>query len=257
LTHAIGSHFAQVEGTAVSWLGALGNVSDYTWKSLAGIAYDVHDFSRWLVLKEIPSLIRALPNAVTNVVHAITTRVVQVERTIVKLPGLTKAQIRAAVAVAIPGIIAHDLPYFEWLRKHLKALERVIAGGVGAALGGLIHLPRDLVGIRKRLGKIEHILAGTLGVALVTTALARLGLTWIRCNNWKRLGRAGCQLPTNAISNLLGLVAGLAVLETGLSLETFAKELQPLIAEGATEARHFWKADIAGAAKDRQLGSPT
>jgi len=257
LTHAIGSHFAQVEGTAVSWISALTNVSDYTSKSIAGIAYDLHDFSRWLVLKEIPALVKALPNAVTHVVHAITTRVVHVERTIVKLPGLTKAQIRAAVAVAIPGIIAHDLPYFDWLKKHLKSLERILAGAAGAAIGSVIGLPKDLIGIRKRLAKLEKTVAGSLGVALVVTALAKLGVSWIRCNNWKRLGRGVCQSEASTITSLLGLLGGLAVLAEGLSLEAFAKELQPLIAEGTTEVRHFWKADVQAAAKDRALGSPT
>lgn len=212
LTHAIGSHFEQVEGTAVAWITALTGVSDYTWKSLAGIAYDLHDFSRWLVLKEIPALVKALPNAVTHVVHAITTRIVHVERTIVKLPGLTKAQIRAAVAVAIPGIIAHDLPYFDWLKKHLKSLERILAGAAGAAIGSVLGLPKDLIGIRKRIGKLEKTLAGTAVAGAVALALARLGVSWIRCNNWKRLGRGVCGLPSNVISDILGLITDVFIL---------------------------------------------
>lgn len=234
LTHAIGSHFLQVEGGAVAWLGSLTAVSDYTWKSLAGIAYDLHDFSRWLVLTEIPKLVHALPNAVTHVVHGVTKRMTVIERTIVKLPGLTKAQVRAAVAVAIPGIIIHDLPYFDWLKKHLKALERVIAGAAGAVIGAHIPLVKDLLGIRKRLGKLEHLLTRKAALALVATALATLGVNWIRCNNWKRLGRGVCGLPSSAISALLGLATDVFILadvcRVVLLLEDALKAIEPELA---------------------------
>lgn len=212
LTHALGSHFEQVESNAVRWISAIATISNYTSESIAGIAYDLHDFSRWLVLTEIPKLVHALPNAVSTVVHGITKRIVTVERTIVKLPGLTKAQIRAAVAVAIPGLIAHDLPYFDWLRKHLKALEGVIAGGAGAVIGGVTGLPKDLIGIRKRLARLEKLGVGGLAAGAVALALAKLGVSWIRCNNWKRLGRGVCNLPSSVISDILGLITDVFIL---------------------------------------------
>lgn len=212
IAHEVGAHFGQVEFQTVQWLAALGNAIDYSAQSIAGIGYDLHRFSRWLVLQEIPKLIHALPNAVTTVVHGITKRIVTVERTVVKLPGLTKAQVRAAVAVAIPGIIAHDLPYFEWLKKHLKTLERIAAGAAGTVIGAAIPIPKDLLGIRTRIGKIEKSIVGVAAAGLVATALARLGVTWIRCNNWKRLGRGICNLPASAISSLLSLLTDVFLL---------------------------------------------
>lgn len=212
LSHAIGAHYAQVEYHASAWLGSMADTSDYISKSIAGIAYDLHDFSRWLVLTEIPKLVKGLPSSVTHLVHSVTTRVVHVERTIVKLPGLTKAQVRAAVAGAIPGVITQDLPYFDWLKKHLKTLERLIAGAAGAVLGAHIPLIKDLTGIRKRIGKLEHLLTRKASLALVATALATLGVSWIRCNNWKRLGRGVCGLPSSAITDLLGLITDVFIL---------------------------------------------
>lgn len=212
LSHAVGSQFTQVEQHAVSWLSALADYLDYTGESIAGIMYDLKNSVHWLVAHEIPKLIRGLPSSVTHLVHSITTRVVHVERTIVKLPGLTKAQIRAAVAVAIPGIIAHDLPYFDWLRKHLKALERVIAGATGAVIGSAIPSIKDLIGIRKRIGKIERAIVGTAAIGLVATAIAALGGSWVFCRNWKRLGRGVCGLPSNIISDILGLITDVFIL---------------------------------------------
>jgi hypothetical protein len=48
----------------------------------------------------------------------------------------------------------------------------------------------------------------------VAVALTHLGLNWITCRNWKRIGRDVCRLPTHWISDLLALVADFFVLET-------------------------------------------
>jgi hypothetical protein len=232
LTHAIGTHFAAVEWHAVNWLSGLADYLDYTGESIAGIMYDLDHSVRWLVGTEIPKLIKAIPTEIGKAVHYVTTRVVHIERTIVKLPGLTKAQIRAAVAVAIPGLIAHDLPYFDWLRKHLKALERVIAGGTVGALGGLLHLPKDLVGIRKRLARLERLGIGGLAAGAVAAALAALGASWIRCNNWKRLGRAGCQLDSSVITELLGLGLTATVVVEFREIVKLAQSVETVTAQG-------------------------
>lgn len=220
IAHEVGAHFGQVEGQTVQWLAALGNAIDYSAQSIAGIAYDLHRFSRWLVLQEIPKLIHALPNSVTHLVHSITTRVVTVERTVVKIPKLTKAQIRAAIAVAIPGIIAPELPYLEWLKNHLKQLERAAAGAAAGTIAGVLdwergvggRLNRDITGLRKRIGKLEKLSAGTIAAGAVALALARLGLSWIRCENNKKVGKAICGLPSNLLNDVLGLLTDAVIL---------------------------------------------
>ncbi len=212
LSHAIGTHYQQVEYHASAWLGSIADASDYVNKSLAGIAYDLHDFSRWLVLTEIPRLVHAIPGEATKAVKVIEKRLPGIEKIVYRVPKLTKAAVAAAVAVAIPGVITHDLPYFDWLKKHLKALELILAGATGAVLGAAIPLPKDLLGIRKRIGKIERAIVGTAAVGLVATALARLGVSWIRCNNWKRLGRGVCGLPASVISDFLGFLTDVFIL---------------------------------------------
>lgn len=232
LTHAIGTHFSAVEFHAVNWLSGLADYLDYTGESIAGIMYDLDHAVRWLVGTEIPKLIHALPNAVSTVVHGITKRIVTVERTVVKLPGLTKAQIRAAVAVAIPGLIAHDLPYFDWLRKHLKALEGVIAGGAGAVIGGVTGLPKDLIGIRKRLARLEKLGIGGLAAGAVAAALAALGASWIRCNNWKRVGREVCMADSTLITELLGLGITATVVVEFREIVKLAQSVETVTAQG-------------------------
>ena len=243
LAHSIGAHFSQVEGHAVNWLSAFADYLDYTAESIAGIMYDLRDAMHWLVLHEIPKLIHALPNAVSTVTHAITKRVTVIERSVVKLPGLTKAEVKAAVAVAIPGLIAHDLPSFDWLRKHLKALERVIAAGGAGAIAGILdwergiggRLDKDIAGIRKRIGKLEKLSAGEIAAGAVAIALAKLGLSWIRCENNKAVGKAICGLPSNLLQDLLGLLTDVLVLTNICTvipiLEQGFEVVEPAIAE--------------------------
>lgn len=212
LSHELGKAFNVTYSAAARWIGGVENYIQMKGGALVNLALALNQWAAWLLNHEIPKLIKALPNEATHLVHTITTRIVHVEKTIVRLPGLTKAEVRAAVAVAIPGIIARDLPYFDWLKKHLKVLERILAGAAAGTVGALIDLPKDLVNIRKRLGKLEKTLAGTVGAAIVATALARLGVSWIRCTNWKRLGRGICGLPSSVISDILGLLTDIFIL---------------------------------------------
>ena len=49
-------------------------------------------------------------------------------------------------------------------------------------------------------------------VAAVAVAVRRLGMNWVRCRNWKRIGKAVCGLPASRIDGLLAvLVGGLAL----------------------------------------------
>jgi len=243
LTHQLGAHFAGVEWGAVTWLSSLTDAIGYSAKSIAGIAYDLHDFSRWLVLTEIPKLVHSLPTEAGKAVTYVTKRVQTIERTVVKLPGLTKAQIRAAVAVAIPGVILRDANLLEWLRKHLKALERAAAGAAGAALGDVLHwergvggrLNRDLTGVRHRIGRLEKLLTASGAAALVVAGLAKLGLQWVRCSRVGQVGKALCGAPQSVIDNLLSLLVDVFVVTNiceviGL-LEKAADEFSPLLNE--------------------------
>lgn len=232
LAHSIGAHFIAVEQHAVSWLTGMAEYAEFLAKSWASVAYDLDRFGSWLLTEYLPKAIRNLPNSVTHLVHSITTRVVHVERTVVKLPGLTKAQVRAAVAAALPGLIAHDLPYLEWLKDHLKALEKALAGAAAGTIGVVVGLPKDLVGIRKRLAKLERISATSIAAGAVALALAKLGASWVRCNNWKRIGREVCLADSTLITELLGLGITAAVVVDFREIVKLAQSVETVTAKG-------------------------
>lgn len=98
-----------------------------------------------------------------------------------------------------------------WTYPRVKALEH--ATGVA--------IPRDIAGLRARTRTLEELydsawkllhridarFAAEAFAGAVAIALATLEVGWIRCGNWRRLGRTVCNTPGGDIDALLGLLA--------------------------------------------------
>ena len=128
-----------------------------------------------------------------------------------------EAHIAHKTAVAVPGHVARewDIPR---LREHVRADENKLA----------------------RLWEWARTHAQTIttdaAVAAIAVALTRMGLNWIRCRNWNRLGKSVCRLPFNLIEELLALsgyaLAVLSVLRPELLAEAAVAtvdEIEPLL----------------------------
>lgn len=108
--------------------------------------------------------------------------------------------------------IGHDV------LPRLRAAEREIGGVIGVDLPGIRAgeraLWRGIDDLRKWV-RTHTLAAGTLAfTGAVAWALARLGAGWVRCNNWNRIGKKVCGLPSNLIEDILGLsLAFLAVVD--------------------------------------------
>lgn len=97
--------------------------------------------------------------------------------------------------------------------------------------------------VNKRLKRLEKILGITGLAGLITATFGGEITRFLRCRNTRGIAKAWCGANLNA---LLGLLGGLAAVVGTFSLIDFAKFLQPLIADGAKTALHFWRADIEG-----------
>jgi hypothetical protein len=197
ITNKVGGQWRDLERGALGWISGM-----YQWATLAitqAMEWPYHLFrlQAWLLTVELPRLIRALPHAGTTVLHAVTTRVVRIERTVVRLPKLTKAQTKAMVAAAIAVTVGPYLRWLRWLRAHAPALSRVIAHAL--PLPNVPAIPN----IWKRIRALEKRLAVPLGIAAVVAALGRLGLGWVRCNKVRRLGRSVCGMDDSLLEKLL------------------------------------------------------
>lgn len=130
------------------------------------------------------------------------------------------------------------------MRRELSTVEG------GLALGGAIALPDYNAGLRERVKEAEQgvenlwkwarsrgkTIAGTGALALVGAALLRLKLGWLKCSNWRKIGKAGCRMDPTQLESLL---AGTLVIAGGISIVAFAKELQGVVDEGASALHRF------------------
>ena len=154
-------------------------------------------FSYWLLDVYLPRLFKTIPHIAGQVIHQVVTRVVRVERTVVKLPKLSKAAARALVSAAVATYIHPFLSDLRWLQRHFHALTAVLPRALPIpTVPAIPHL-------RARIKRLERLVAVGVGVGLVARALARLRVGWIRCNKVGRLGRAVCGMDDSLLDALL------------------------------------------------------
>ena len=104
---------------------------------------------------------------------------------------------------------------------------------VGARVGSL---ERSVPRLNRRVTALEKKWALPAVVAVVSTALARLGLRWLRCGNVKKTGESICKMDANLLESLLLDAAALAV---AFDLVTFAKDVQAITETVADEIHKF------------------
>jgi len=169
------------------------------------------------------------------------------------------AAAQAATQAAHAKAIARDAAHAERTastRLAHRAMTIAATADAALALGAralhkaeAIALPRSLPwvvkgidDVRSDVWKLAHrvyslpkwlTVAGVSAVAI--GALNIVGGSWIRCRNWKRIGRAGCRLPTSWLNDLLALVADFVIVTNICAvipwLETaFSEVASPLVA---------------------------
>jgi hypothetical protein len=167
-------------------------------REIVGLAHDL-----WLVGAVIPTLVSAvvMRHFVSALLHPIRTaqhiihRLLHTARVAVHLIEHTVTagvypRIRAGEA-ALDRVIEWDIP-------RLRARERILG--------------REITNLRKWVRAHARPVATAAFVAAVAVALRRLGGNWIRCKNWRRIGKHVCGLPTSLIEDLLTLGLAFGVL---------------------------------------------
>lgn len=137
--------------------------------------------------------------------------------------GVIHRLIRNAEAAAAAGaraishaITAPVVSLVHSLERRTVAIEHGLAGWVEGDIKSLRERARtltdDLSGLYKRLRRIDALIGTVAFSAAVSVALSRLGLSWVRCSNWKGIGKSVCSLPSKLIEDLLlGVVDVLVV----------------------------------------------
>lgn len=171
-------------------------------------------------------------------------------------------QFRSSFDSAFPGQLVKDYPKVDWGPKKWRAWLGVLpaAGSISVPFPRVIPRPQAIPKAQKkvndstakRLKRLEKILGITGLAGLIGATLGKEVERFLRCPNTKGIAKAWCGANLNS---LLGLLGGLVALEATFDLEAFAKQIQGGIVDAEGLVKHFWRADVTGPAKDRQLGS--
>jgi len=217
VTRSIGAEWSDLQRLGVTWLSGIAQWASVVIENALLWPYEMSKFIYWLLDVYLPKLLKTIPHLAGQVIHAVTTRVIHVERTIVKLPKLSKAAARALVSAAVATYIHPYLSMLRWLKAHYHALTAVLPRALP------IPTVPAIPNVWKRLRALERKIGVPVALGVVATAIARLGVGWIRCNKVRRLGRAACGMDDSLLDSLL--LDALAIFSV-LSVVEFATELR-------------------------------
>lgn len=129
----------------------------------------------------------------------------------------------------------HDAAALKAVREDLHRLHEHVTRVIEPELDGLRHaipqLEKGAVSLWGEVEKHSEAIGITGATAMTAAALARLGGSWIRCDNTRALGEAACGMDSNLIRRLLaGLLPALALADLCALADgvlTAAQTLQP------------------------------
>jgi hypothetical protein len=166
-------------------------ILEWTAREIAGLAADTLHFGQSLTHVRLPRLTRAmiiaafpLPWLARRVAALVAAHAIPAARGVTARRGLSRRAVAAMIAAAVGVIEAPHLP-------HLRLP------------GALRDFGKWRTRVNGRLRNLERGLAGVSAVALVGTALARLGLNWIRCRRVGKVGKAVCGMDSQLLGSLL------------------------------------------------------
>jgi hypothetical protein len=168
--------------------------------------------------------IATIPNAIRRAEAVTLARLRGIDHAV----GRIEAQARAQLARLRVGI--------DRLGHRLEAQIGTAVRGVGSRVG---RLERTVKADGKRITRVEAKWKIAAFTALVSVALTRLGLKWLRCGNVRQVGRFLCgRMDGRLLADLLLDVTALAV---AFNIRTFAEELQDVTEEAAHLINRFAK----------------
>jgi hypothetical protein len=150
-------------------------------------------------------------------------------------------ELRQAVATLERAAKAAEHTTAGELRRVEETAKAAGAHAIAVTLPGIHGLEHDYSGLREWIRTNARKLTAAGIVGLVAAALNELGLSSQRCSNNKKLSKGICGVVPKVLDDLLeGLIAVIGT----TSLLTLAEVYQGLFIEVASDAIHFWRADL-------------
>lgn len=221
----------------VGWYwSALGNLATSLGNEILGLSAAFDSLVSYLygVVKPwvVHSLLGGLLHGVKWLRKEIAATKAQVFRVTKVIEHPIHTKIGGAVRAITKPLFATVTALERWTRTQIAAIDHAID----------VVLPRDIAGLRarakalereyanlwKRVKGLDKVTAGAAFAAAVAYALARLGAGWVRCQNWNKLGRAGCRLPIGLLEDLLAISFAFALVD---NVDVLARETVALVDE--------------------------
>jgi hypothetical protein len=198
-------------------------------REIAGLAHDL-----WLVGAVIPTLVSAvvMRHFVTALLHPIRTA----QHIINRLLHTARVAVHSIEHTVTAGV-------YPRIRAGEAALDRVIEWDIPHLRARDLALSRLYDRLWRWSKAHARPIATAAFVAAVAVALRRLGGNWIRCKNWRRIGKAGCGLPLGLIEHLLGFAAEVYLIHDMCAfipkLQRLAIQFEPALLELVNEVEGF------------------
>lgn len=175
----------------------------------------------WYILKKHPvAIIDAYVAKLLRRVWAQNKQIIRVyERVHDAAEPLTHPEagpIAAGVRIGLRPIRAQVAALQRWTISRVQALQHAIAVDLPREIKGAREIAKEAERVAERLWaqvkRLDKVTTGVFAAALVASALARLGGSWIICRNWRKIGRSVCRFDPLALDMLLGASVAAMVL---------------------------------------------
>jgi hypothetical protein len=214
---------------AVNWFGGMADFVKHFIETALSAPLDLIVFARWLLERELPRLIHALPTSVSQLVHDMAKALHSITAEIPRLERYAKGVARAAAFGIIAPFVA-ALPALGWLKHHLGSIARAAAhaGSIALPWADLPDIKKWLHANRARITRLEGLLGIAGAAALVARALGGVSAKCIRNGNISKVAKRLCGLDANVLESLL--LDGLVIV-SAISVVEFAEALLEIESE--------------------------
>jgi len=236
MLHTLGFAASKSEHAAGYFFHGAAVIQEWGWRELRHLARETEGTLDWLAKIHVPKLAKyAFPLAlVTSLIY----RIVRAELHKVK-PQTAKVAHAAAHAATVPFTTTVVIPHLgelRWIHSHWRAIARAAAlAAVAPATVALptVHVLPRIKALerwdgytRKRLRRLEKLL-GVTGFALLMARVLGVSSRCVRSSGpIGRVAKALCGLESDLLA---GLLLGLAIVETPISIEELAHEYASVI----------------------------
>ena len=253
--------FLFAESRVAGWISGIGQALGWNATHAHRNSSAIYNTAKWADTKlrsEIADDVLAKSKGQTTTIIRTTAPSVTIRRITTKDSEIA---LRNAITADAPGVIAHSFPKVKWdAAKWRKYLGIAATGTISLPFPRVLPFPGTIPKVQekvnksdsKRLSRLEKLLGITGLSALIGATFGKEIERFLKCGNTRGIAKAWCGAN---LSQLLGLLGGLAAITEGFGLVDFAKLVQSGISDGEGLVANFWQVDLTVATHDRQLGS--